>query len=136
MFGKVSRRIRPKRLAAVKRKPSPHERFPHHRCEVDLSTVAINQRQLFTLPLNPGRGVLVFLLAVNTCSGVSVSDLGAAPLDQPHERQHQLENYVSTFKKHKHKAGVPPVVGCAPRSRWRLLSRGYASFLRSRFRFA
>lgn len=72
------------------------ECFHHHRCGVDLSTVPTNQRQLFTLTLNPGRGVLVFLLAVNTCSGVSIAELSAAPLDQPHERQNQLENYVST----------------------------------------
>lgn len=67
------------------------------RCAVDLSAVPASQRQLFTVALNPGRGVLVFLLTVNPCSGVSVSDLCAAPLDQPHERQSQLENYVSTF---------------------------------------
>lgn len=66
------------------------------RCEVDLSAVPVSQRRLFTLTLNPGRGVLVFLLAVNPCGGVSVSDLGAAPLDQPHERLNQLDNYVST----------------------------------------
>lgn len=71
--------------------------FPRvHRCEVDLCAVPTNQRQLFTLTLSPARGVLVFLLAVRTCSGVSVSDLGAAPLDQPQHRQRQLENYVST----------------------------------------
>lgn len=69
---------------------------PVHRCEVDLCALPANQRQLFTLTLSPARGVLVFLLAVRTCSGVSVSDLGAAPLDQPHHRQRQLENYVST----------------------------------------
>uniref|UniRef100_H3D2W9 Multiple C2 domains, transmembrane 2b n=1 Tax=Tetraodon nigroviridis TaxID=99883 RepID=H3D2W9_TETNG len=62
-------------------------------CQVDLSAVPASQRQLFTVALNPSRGVLVFLLAVNSCSGVSVSDLCAAPLDQPQERQNQLENY-------------------------------------------
>lgn len=72
-------------------------RFCVRRCEVELSTVPVNQRRLFTLTLNPGRGVLVFLLAVNTCSGVTISDICAAPLDQPQERQNQLDNYVSTF---------------------------------------
>uniref|UniRef100_A0A674N3S2 Multiple C2 and transmembrane domain-containing protein 2 n=1 Tax=Takifugu rubripes TaxID=31033 RepID=A0A674N3S2_TAKRU len=62
-------------------------------CEVELSTVPVNQRRLFTLTLSPGRGVLVFLLAVNTCSGVSISDLCDAPLDQPQERQNQMDNY-------------------------------------------
>lgn len=72
-------------------------RFCVHRCEVELSTVPVNQRRLFTLSLNSGRGVLVFLLVVNICSGVTISDLCDAPLDQPQERQNQLDNYVSTF---------------------------------------
>lgn len=67
------------------------------RCEVDLSKVPVNQRQLFTHTLIPGRGLLVFLLTVSTCTSVSVSDLCAAPLNEPHERQNQLDNYVSTI---------------------------------------
>lgn len=67
-----------------------------YRCDVDLSRVPFNQRQLFTQTLDQGRGRLVFLLTLNTCSGVSVSDLCAAPLDEPHEQQNQLDNYVST----------------------------------------
>uniref|UniRef100_A0A8D0AE16 Multiple C2 and transmembrane domain-containing protein 2-like n=1 Tax=Sander lucioperca TaxID=283035 RepID=A0A8D0AE16_SANLU len=51
-------------------------------CEVDLSKVPFNQRQLFTHALDQGRGRLVFLLTLNTCSGVSISDLCAAPLDE------------------------------------------------------
>lgn len=66
-------------------------------CEVDLSRVPVNQRQLFTHTLIPGRGLLVFLLTVSTCTSVSVSDLCAAPLNEPHERQKQLDNYVSTI---------------------------------------
>uniref|UniRef100_A0A671TH80 Multiple C2 and transmembrane domain-containing protein 2-like n=1 Tax=Sparus aurata TaxID=8175 RepID=A0A671TH80_SPAAU len=62
-------------------------------CEVDLSRVPVNQRQLCTHSLDQGRGRLVFLLTVNTCSGVSISDLCAAPLDEPHEKKNQLENY-------------------------------------------
>ncbi|XP_041796941.1 multiple C2 and transmembrane domain-containing protein 2 isoform X2 [Chelmon rostratus] len=62
-------------------------------CDVDLSRVPFNQRQLFTQTLDQGRGRLVFLLTLNTCSGVSVSDLCAAPLDEPHEQQNQLDNY-------------------------------------------
>lgn len=62
-------------------------------CEVDLSRVPVNQRQLFTHTLEPGRGRLVFLLTLNPYTGVSISDLCAAPLDEPHERQSQLENY-------------------------------------------
>ena len=66
------------------------------RCEVDLSTVPYDQRQMITLTLDQGRGRLVFLLTLNTCSGVSISDLCAAPLDEPREQQNQLDNYVST----------------------------------------
>ncbi|XP_031165234.1 multiple C2 and transmembrane domain-containing protein 2-like isoform X3 [Sander lucioperca] len=62
-------------------------------CEVDLSKVPFNQRQLFTHALDQGRGRLVFLLTLNTCSGVSISDLCAAPLDEPHEQQNQLDSY-------------------------------------------
>uniref|UniRef100_A0AAQ6A3B8 C2 domain-containing protein n=1 Tax=Amphiprion ocellaris TaxID=80972 RepID=A0AAQ6A3B8_AMPOC len=64
-------------------------------CEVDLSRVPFDQRQLFTHTLDQGRGRLVFLLTLNTCSGVSISDLCSAPLDEPHTRQNQLDNYVS-----------------------------------------
>ncbi|KAF1392383.1 hypothetical protein PFLUV_G00027280 [Perca fluviatilis] len=62
-------------------------------CEVDLSKVPFNQRQLYTHALDQGRGRLVFLLTLNTCSGVSISDLCAAPLDEPHEQQNQLDSY-------------------------------------------
>ena len=68
-----------------------------YRCEVDLSKVPFNQRQLYTHALDQGRGRLVFLLTLNTCSGVSISDLCAAPLDEPHEQQNQLDSYVSTW---------------------------------------
>ncbi|XP_033988601.1 multiple C2 and transmembrane domain-containing protein 2-like isoform X2 [Trematomus bernacchii] len=62
-------------------------------CEVDLSTVPFDQRQLLTHTLDQGKGRLVFLLTLNTCSGVSISDLCAAPLDEPHEQENQLDNY-------------------------------------------
>ncbi|XP_072321157.1 multiple C2 and transmembrane domain-containing protein 2-like [Eucyclogobius newberryi] len=62
-------------------------------CEVNLSQISVNQRQLFTHALDMGRGRVLFLVELNTCGGVSLSDLCAAPLDEPHERQNQLENY-------------------------------------------
>ncbi|XP_072237120.1 multiple C2 and transmembrane domain-containing protein 2-like isoform X1 [Leuresthes tenuis] len=62
-------------------------------CEVDLFKVPLNQRQVFTHTLEQGRGRLIFLLKLNTCSGVSISDLCAAPLDEPAEQQTQLDNY-------------------------------------------
>ncbi|XP_053172284.1 multiple C2 and transmembrane domain-containing protein 2 isoform X1 [Scomber japonicus] len=63
------------------------------KCEVDLSRIPISKRHLFTLTLDQGRGRLVFLVTITTCSGVSISDLFAAPLDEPQERQNQLDNY-------------------------------------------
>ncbi|KAM4744075.1 LOW QUALITY PROTEIN: multiple C2 and transmembrane domain-containing protein 2-like [Anableps anableps] len=62
-------------------------------CEVDLSQIPFNTRTLFRETLSFSRGTLVFLITLNTYSGVSISDLGAAPLDEPLERQNQLENY-------------------------------------------
>ncbi|KAK2853477.1 hypothetical protein Q5P01_006138 [Channa striata] len=62
-------------------------------CEVDLSKIPFNQRQLFKHTLGHGRGCLVFLVTLNTCNGVSISDLCAAPLDEAQERQNQLVNY-------------------------------------------
>ncbi|XP_029000740.1 multiple C2 and transmembrane domain-containing protein 2 isoform X2 [Betta splendens] len=62
-------------------------------CEVDLSKIAFGRRQLFTHSVGHGRGRLVFLVTLNTYSGVAISDLCAAPLDEPHERQTQLDNY-------------------------------------------
>uniref|UniRef100_A0A3B4BKA1 C2 domain-containing protein n=1 Tax=Periophthalmus magnuspinnatus TaxID=409849 RepID=A0A3B4BKA1_9GOBI len=62
-------------------------------CEVNLSQISVNQRKLFTHILEQGRGRVLFLVELSTCSGVSLSDLCAAPLDEPRERQSQLENY-------------------------------------------
>ncbi|XP_061591263.1 LOW QUALITY PROTEIN: multiple C2 and transmembrane domain-containing protein 2-like [Cololabis saira] len=62
-------------------------------CEVDLSGVPFNQRKLFKCLLDHCRGHLIFLVTLDTCSGVSISDLSAAPLDEARERQDQLENY-------------------------------------------
>ncbi|XP_049573017.1 multiple C2 and transmembrane domain-containing protein 2 [Syngnathus scovelli] len=62
-------------------------------CEVDLSGVPLDERQHFTLSLDSGRGRLVFLVTISTCSGVSISDLSVAPLDDQAEHQNQLDNY-------------------------------------------
>lgn len=66
------------------------------RCEVDLCRVPIGKRQLFTHTMEQGRGRLFFLVTITPCSGVSISDLFAAPLDEEQERENQLDNYVST----------------------------------------
>uniref|UniRef100_A0A673A0D1 Multiple C2 and transmembrane domain-containing protein 2-like n=1 Tax=Sphaeramia orbicularis TaxID=375764 RepID=A0A673A0D1_9TELE len=44
-------------------------------CEVDLSRIPVNQRQLFTHTLDQCRGCLIFLVALNPCSSVSIADL-------------------------------------------------------------
>ncbi|XP_061748637.1 multiple C2 and transmembrane domain-containing protein 2-like isoform X2 [Nerophis ophidion] len=62
-------------------------------CEADLAGVPLDTRQVFTLSLDQGRGRLVFLVALSACSGVAISDLSAAPLDLPGQRQNQLDNY-------------------------------------------
>uniref|UniRef100_A0A096LS38 Multiple C2 and transmembrane domain-containing protein 2-like n=1 Tax=Poecilia formosa TaxID=48698 RepID=A0A096LS38_POEFO len=62
-------------------------------CEVDLTQIPLNTRALFKESLSPNKGTLVFLITRNTCSGVSISDLSAAPLDEPQELKNQKENY-------------------------------------------
>ncbi|KAM4597018.1 multiple C2 and transmembrane domain-containing protein 2 isoform 2-T2 [Fundulus diaphanus] len=62
-------------------------------CEVDLSQIPVNERKFFSPTVSPCRGTLVFLVTLKPCSGVSITDLSAAPLDEPLERQNQLENY-------------------------------------------
>ncbi|XP_054625887.1 multiple C2 and transmembrane domain-containing protein 2-like isoform X4 [Dunckerocampus dactyliophorus] len=62
-------------------------------CEVDLAGVPFHKRQLFTVSLDQCRGRLVFLVTLCPCSGVSISDLCAAPLDEPRQRQDHLDNY-------------------------------------------
>uniref|UniRef100_A0A8D3E326 C2 domain-containing protein n=1 Tax=Scophthalmus maximus TaxID=52904 RepID=A0A8D3E326_SCOMX len=67
-------------------------------CGVNLSIVPFNQRQLFTQALEQGRGRLVFLITLITCSGVSISDLCAAPLDEPHEQQNHLKRSLTNLR--------------------------------------
>uniref|UniRef100_A0A4W5KQ28 C2 domain-containing protein n=1 Tax=Hucho hucho TaxID=62062 RepID=A0A4W5KQ28_9TELE len=52
----------------------------YEECEVDLSSVLPNQSQLFTRVLKEGKGRVVFLISLSTCSGVSISDMCAPPL--------------------------------------------------------
>uniref|UniRef100_A0A3Q2TX56 Multiple C2 and transmembrane domain-containing protein 2 n=1 Tax=Fundulus heteroclitus TaxID=8078 RepID=A0A3Q2TX56_FUNHE len=62
-------------------------------CEVDLSQIPVNERKVFSLTMSPCRGTLVFLVTLKPCSGVTITDLSAALLGEPLERQNQLENY-------------------------------------------
>lgn len=60
------------------------------RC-VNLSKIPFDQRQL--IEMEYGTGHVYCLLMLTTCSGVSISDLCAAPLSEPRELQNQLDNY-------------------------------------------
>uniref|UniRef100_A0AAX7SCT0 C2 domain-containing protein n=1 Tax=Astatotilapia calliptera TaxID=8154 RepID=A0AAX7SCT0_ASTCA len=60
------------------------------RC-VNMSKIPLDQRQL--LEMEYGGGHVCCLLTLTTCSGVSISDLCAAPLSEPRELQNQLDNY-------------------------------------------
>ncbi|RVE74901.1 hypothetical protein OJAV_G00026400 [Oryzias javanicus] len=60
---------------------------------VDVSSVPLNQRRVCTLDLGPGKGHLVFLLTVRSCSGVSITDLSSAPLDEPEQQKDLQKNY-------------------------------------------
>lgn len=60
------------------------------RC-VNLSKIPFDQRQL--IEMEYGTGHVYCLLMLTMCSGVSISDLCAAPLSEPRELQNQLDNY-------------------------------------------
>ncbi|XP_072515956.1 multiple C2 and transmembrane domain-containing protein 2 isoform X2 [Salminus brasiliensis] len=62
-------------------------------CEVDLSALSVNKLQLCTCALEPSRGRVVFLVNLTTCTGVSVTDLCAPPLEEPNERESMLKKY-------------------------------------------
>ncbi|XP_031420278.1 multiple C2 and transmembrane domain-containing protein 2 isoform X2 [Clupea harengus] len=71
--------------------------------DIDLSRLPVQQRQLYTRVLDPGKGRLVFLITLTPCSGVSVSDLSSPPLDdlQTSERvrdHHSLKNSLKNMK--------------------------------------
>lgn len=62
-------------------------------CEVNLSVLSVNKPQLFTCALELGRGRVVFLVTLTSCTGVSVSDLCAPPLEEGNERDNMLSKY-------------------------------------------
>uniref|UniRef100_A0A671LA22 Multiple C2 and transmembrane domain-containing protein 2-like n=1 Tax=Sinocyclocheilus anshuiensis TaxID=1608454 RepID=A0A671LA22_9TELE len=62
-------------------------------CEIDLSGLPLNESTLFTCELDPGRGRVVFLVTPIPCTGASITDLVAPPLEEPHERQNMLVKY-------------------------------------------
>uniref|UniRef100_A0A8B9L3Z8 C2 domain-containing protein n=1 Tax=Astyanax mexicanus TaxID=7994 RepID=A0A8B9L3Z8_ASTMX len=62
-------------------------------CEVNLSMLSVNKPQLFTCALELGRGRVVFLVTLTSCTGVSVTDLCAPPLEEANERDNMLSKY-------------------------------------------
>ncbi|XP_007246197.2 multiple C2 and transmembrane domain-containing protein 2 isoform X1 [Astyanax mexicanus] len=62
-------------------------------CEVNLSMLSVNKPQLFTSALELGRGRVVFLVTLTSCTGVSVTDLCAPPLEEANERDNMLSKY-------------------------------------------
>ncbi|XP_061679924.1 multiple C2 and transmembrane domain-containing protein 2 isoform X3 [Syngnathoides biaculeatus] len=61
--------------------------------EVDLSRLVLNERQLYTHMLDPGKGRLVILVTLRPCWGVSISDIETAILDKQDERDAVMEKF-------------------------------------------
>ncbi|XP_029377993.1 multiple C2 and transmembrane domain-containing protein 2 isoform X1 [Echeneis naucrates] len=61
--------------------------------EIDLSGISPNEKQLYTHALDPGKGRLVFLVTLRPCWGISMSDIGAAPLDKTVEKDTIIEKF-------------------------------------------
>ncbi|KAM7002987.1 multiple C2 and transmembrane domain-containing protein 2 [Tautogolabrus adspersus] len=61
--------------------------------EIDLSRLPLNERQLYTHVLDPGKGRLVFLVTLRPCWGVSISDIETATLEKPGERVSVVERF-------------------------------------------
>ncbi|KAI2653593.1 Multiple C2 and transmembrane domain-containing protein 2 [Labeo rohita] len=64
--------------------------------DIDLTRLPVNQRQLYTHELDPNKGRLVFLVTLTPCSGVSISDVQSAPLDNPKTFEEMQEKYRLT----------------------------------------
>ncbi|XP_034735215.1 multiple C2 and transmembrane domain-containing protein 2 isoform X2 [Etheostoma cragini] len=61
--------------------------------EIDLLRLPLNERQLYTHVLDPGKGRLVFLVTLRPCWGVSISDIETAALENPDERDTVVEKF-------------------------------------------
>ncbi|XP_023259748.1 multiple C2 and transmembrane domain-containing protein 2-like isoform X1 [Seriola lalandi dorsalis] len=68
--------------------------------EIDLPRFSPNERQLYTHVLDPGKGRLVFLVTLRPCWGVTISDIGTAPLEKPDEK-HKIVEKFSLKNSHK-----------------------------------
>ncbi|XP_053175888.1 multiple C2 and transmembrane domain-containing protein 2 [Scomber japonicus] len=61
--------------------------------EIDQSRLQLNERQLCTHALDPGKGRLVCLVTLRLSWGVSISDCGTATLEKPDERDNIVEKF-------------------------------------------
>ncbi|XP_067090732.1 multiple C2 and transmembrane domain-containing protein 2 [Osmerus mordax] len=61
--------------------------------DIDLTRLSVDEKQLYTHMLDPGRGSLVLLVTLSPSWGVSVSNINACPLDQPDNRDIVLDKY-------------------------------------------
>uniref|UniRef100_A0A8P4FYN9 Multiple C2 domains, transmembrane 2a n=1 Tax=Dicentrarchus labrax TaxID=13489 RepID=A0A8P4FYN9_DICLA len=61
--------------------------------EIDLLRLPLNERQLYTHVLDPGKGRLVFLVTLRPCWGVSISDIETATLEKPDERDAVMHKF-------------------------------------------
>uniref|UniRef100_A0AAX7VLS4 C2 domain-containing protein n=1 Tax=Astatotilapia calliptera TaxID=8154 RepID=A0AAX7VLS4_ASTCA len=62
--------------------------------EVDVSTLTVNEKQLYSYMLNPGKGRVVFLITLRSVWGVSISDIENATLSKPDEKDEVVEKFV------------------------------------------
>ncbi|XP_037538806.1 multiple C2 and transmembrane domain-containing protein 2 [Nematolebias whitei] len=62
-------------------------------CEVDVSRLPLNERQLYTHVLDPGKGKLVFLVTQRPCWGVSITDADKPTLGIQEERDAVMEKF-------------------------------------------
>lgn len=65
------------------------------RLDIDLTSLPVNQRQLYTRALDEDKGRLVFLVTLTPCFGASISDIQSAPLDNPTTFEEMQAKYVS-----------------------------------------
>ncbi|CAK6951097.1 multiple C2 and transmembrane domain-containing protein 2 [Scomber scombrus] len=61
--------------------------------DIDQSRLQLNERQLYTQALDPGKGRLVCLVTLRPSWGVSISDSETATLEKPDERDKLMEKF-------------------------------------------
>ncbi|XP_008046384.1 multiple C2 and transmembrane domain-containing protein 2 isoform X3 [Carlito syrichta] len=62
-------------------------------CKVDISALPLKQANCLELPLDSCLGVLLMLVTLTPCAGVSISDLCVCPLADPSERKQISQRY-------------------------------------------